>query len=128
MSLNTRYKTDKNLEENGVWVDLGDGLRVLVARFNSKRSREVHRRLRRAYENFRGDLPEALEQELTIKQMAEGVLLGWEGMTFEDDGPPVEYSVQNAIKALTEFPDFREDVAAIALKRDNYRVQKLEGN
>lgn len=121
-----RYKTDKKLEEEGVWVDLGEGIHVLVARISSRRAREVRRRIMRPYESMR-ELPPELEERINIEVMAEAVLVGWRGITDEQNNP-IPYSKETAIRLLTEAQDFREDVAGASLRRELYRQKAIEGN
>lgn len=121
-----RYKTDKTLEENGVWVDLGEDVHVLVGRLTSKRTREVRRRLMRPYESMR-EVPPELEDKINIQVMAEAVLLDWRGITDEEE-KAIPYSREAAIKLLSDFPDFRDEVAGASLRRDIFRANELEGN
>jgi hypothetical protein len=121
-----RYKTDQTLEENGVWVDLGEDVHVLVGRLTSKRTREVRRRLMKKYESMR-EMPPSLEDQINIQVMAESVLLDWRGVT-DENNKPIPYSRDAAIKLLTELSDFRDEVAGASMRRDIFRAEELEGN
>jgi hypothetical protein len=61
-----RYNTDRGLEEEGVWVDFGDGVKVQVRRLTSKKSREYRRKLDKPYTaQFRNrEMPDDLQEKL----------------------------------------------------------------
>lgn len=127
-NLYARFQTDKVLEENGVWVDFGDGLEVKVARFNSARSKEVRRRLEKPFKGvFRSgqDLPEDKSTDILVKQMAEAIILDWKGV-LGPDGKVLEPTLENKIKVLTDLPDFREVIATAALESATFKTLEDE--
>lgn len=121
-----RYKTDKNLEENGVWVDFGD-VRVKIARITSKRSRDVRRQLERKYaRKFRGqDIPHDVMEKILIEQLAQAVVMDWKGVT-DASGREIPFNTEAARSIFTEFPDFREDVASAALMKETFLEEARE--
>jgi len=72
-----RYNTDRNAEEDGVWVDYGDGVKVQVRRLSSRFSRDVRRKLEKPYSSqFRNrDMPDSLQEELLNKQIAKAIVV-----------------------------------------------------
>lgn len=127
----SKFATDLELEESGVWVDIGEGARLRVARVGNPRYRKRLRELLAPHKRLvRIDkLPEDLSDELVIKAFAETILLDWEGLE-DDNGEPIEYSVEHAIELLTGLRDFRMMVAEIANEQEAFRreEQKEEGN
>lgn len=124
-----RYKTDKNLEENGTWVDYGDGLQVQIRRLNSAKSREVRRRLEKPYtKGFRGqDMPESLQEELLNRQLAEAIVVDWKGVPDpEDPKKMLPCTPENVLRMVTEFPDFRDDIMAASMERATYQQEQLK--
>lgn len=134
-SLRKRYNTDTSLEEEGVWVDYGDGLQVKVRRLNSKHSRDVRRKLEKPYAaQFRSrDMPDSLQEELLNKQMAQSIVVDWKGV--EDpytqvpegkEAPPLAYSPENVLKIVSdpEFKDFREDILTAAMERTTFEKEQ----
>lgn len=117
------FGTDKDAEQEGVWIEFGsDGARVLIARQGNPRYQETIRRLRRPYANFRaGQIPEAIALEIFRKVTAETVLLGWEGITL--DGKPLPYSYDNALKLITDYPDFHEMVTTASSNLANFQIE-----
>ena len=118
------YATDKNLENNGTWFDLGSGARVLVARAGNKAYSKMLSKL--AQENQLtldkdDEQAEAKAEELLILVMAQTILLGWEGITYKSD-EDMPYSVDNA-KMLLAHGDFRKDIAGFA---DDFNAYKAK--
>lgn len=130
-----RYATDSTLEEDGVWVDFGDGLKVKIRRLNSKHSRETRRRLERPYQaQFRNrEMPESLQEEILNKQLAESLIAGWEGVPDPAAPEPKEGEAEkmlpctpdNILKIVSDpqFKDFREDVLMAAMSRETYEKE-----
>ena len=118
------FKTEENLELNGVWRSLGDKLRVLVARWNNTNHKRIMEILMKPYQHTRAthNITEDVAEEILIKGMSKAILLDWEGM--EEDGVPVTYSQKEAIRVLTEYKDFRITVQGIAMSMEAY--QKTE--
>jgi hypothetical protein len=127
MSFKARYSTSKNLEENGVWVDFGDGVRVCVRRINSKVSKEVRRKLEKTYASaFKGrDLPAELVETIMIKQLSQALVVDWEGVDPTDSGKVLPCTPENVEKVMTEFPDFREDVLTACIERATFQAEEI---
>jgi hypothetical protein len=124
-----RYNTDRSLEESGVWVDFGDGLKVQVRRLTSKASREYRRKLEKPYiAQFRNrEMPDSLQEQLLNKQVAGSVIVGWEGVP-NPDNPKEEFpfSEENALAMVERFPDFRDDVLTAAMERTTFEKEQRE--
>lgn len=122
-----RYQTDKNLEEEGVWVDLGGNVQVKVARITSRKSKEVRRKLERPMvrKNRSDDLSIDQLEQLMTEQLAQAVIKDWRGVT-DDEGNDLPCTVENCRTILTKFPDFREDVATASLEKETFRTAALQ--
>lgn len=124
-----RYATNKDLEEDGVWVDYADGLKVKLRRMNSVKSRETRRRLEKPYtKGFRGqDMPETLQEELLNKQLSEAIVVDWEGVPNPDN--PKEMlpcTPENVFRMVSQFPDFRDDLLAASMERATFQNEQLK--
>lgn len=137
-----RYSTDKTLEEEGVWVDYGEGLKVKIRRLNSKHSREVRRKLEKPYAaQFRGrEMPESLQEELLNKQLAGSIVVDWEGVPDPDNAPQfladgvtpdpknpgtmLPYSPENVLRMVKEFGDFRDDILTAAMEKTTFQKEQ----
>lgn len=123
-----RFKTDQSREEEGVWIDFGDGIRVKIRRFSSKASVEIRNRLQKPYaEMLRrgGSLPDSVAEEILNRQIADGVIADWEGIE-DDNGQPLSATSENKYKIITALPEFRGEIFSVSLERDNYKAALVE--
>jgi len=115
------FGTDQNKEKEGVWQDMGDGLKMRIARIGNpnyqKRFQALSKPHRRALR--RGTLSDEIAEQLLIKCLAETIVLDWEGV--EENGSTIPYSVDNAIRVLTDYPDLRNYVNDIANEMEGYK-------
>lgn len=120
-------KTDTDLEVNGVWVDIGDGAEVLVARVENPRYEERLRALGKQHRHTakRGVLPVEIQKDLLYQVASETVLLDWKGIT-DDAGKDIKYSQKKAYELLRDVRDFREIVFEIAETMQAYQVEEEE--
>ncbi len=124
-----RYSTDRSLEESGVWIDFGDGLKVQVRRLTSKTSRETRRKLEKPYTTqFRNrEMPDSLQEELLNKQMSQAIVVNWEGVADPADPKKMlPYSPDNVLRMVQEFPDFRDDILTAAMERSTFAKEERE--
>lgn len=123
-----RYNTDRNLEEEGVWVDYGDGVMVKLRRLNSKHSREVRRKLEKPYTaQFRArEMPDSLQEQLLNKQLSESIVVDWKGVP-NPDKPEEELpcTPDNVLKMVSneQFKDFREDILTAAMSQTAFEKE-----
>lgn len=144
-----RYSTDRSLEEEGVWVDYGDGLKVQVRRLNSRHSRETRRKLEKPYAaQFRGrEMPESLQEQLLNKQLSQSIVVDWEGVPDPDNSPGfledgitpdpkkpgkfLDCTPENVLMMVERFPDFRDDILTAAMEKTTFQKEQTkvaEGN
>jgi len=130
-NLHAIFATDESLEEAGAWVDINElyGLKIKVRRMRSDASLKAYERIVR--ERFgEGKLrkPEDLtgseSEEILKQQLAEAILIDWEGL-YDADGNAVPYSVPAAL-AFLEVKDFREFVYQAANERGTFREKADE--
>ena len=121
------FKTDRQLEEDGVWVPVdGQGARIKVARMNNPRYKKHFQRITKPYRRQirSGTLSEELAEKLLVDALAQTILLDWEGFT--KGGKKFSYSLDNAKTFLTESTDFRELVTDAASEMETFRAQEVE--
>lgn len=135
-----RYNTDKDAEENGQWVDFGDGIRVKVRRLNSKHSQEVRRKLEKPYvATYRNrEMPASLQEELMIKQLSQSIIVDWEGVEDPSHNPAegepqrmLTCTPENILTIVSQFKDFRDDVTTASMERATFQKEdrlEQEGN
>jgi len=122
MDIKKSFGTSTELENDGVWVDLGDGASIKVARAGNKSNRALIKRLIAPHKvALRNDkLPDETLEKLTIEAMASTILLDWKGI--DEDGKPVPYNTQNALRLLTDYKDFRDQVSAFSSELALFQV------
>jgi hypothetical protein len=127
MDLN-EYKTDENLELDGVWVDLGDTdkTQLLIARIGNPHFNRVLRAKMKPFRNLiqRDKLPVETQETMLTETMAETILLGWKNL--KRDGKDVKYSQSVALKLMSELKDFRELVTEVANSMETFRIEEEE--
>lgn len=117
------FVTNKKLEDEGAWVDIGDDGAIKVARAGNKKAIAHMRTISAPYTSqirF-GKLPDDVATKIAIETIAETILLDWKGITY--DGKPLPYSKENAIRLLTESEDFRELVSNISSERKTFQQE-----
>lgn len=133
MKVFARYKTDVGAELNGAWIAIGDGAELLVARAHNDNHQAALKRLQKPYTavlNAGGEIPKDKREAMAVEAMVETILLGWRGLQ-DEDGAEIPYTRENAVRLLTELPDFRATVAEIATTHETFRAEALkaaEGN
>ena len=120
------YSTDETKETDGVWETIGEGCRIKVARANNTNYNKWFTRLTKPFKQQlrRDTMPEKKSEEILIKLMAKTILLDWEGM-FEGE-VELEYSEANAIRLLTDYKDFRQQVDDLSKSIELFREEEDE--
>jgi len=126
MDIKKAFATDKEKEKNGVWLDVGPNCKTLIARVGNPNYLREFKRLTKVHTQSirRGIMEEEVADAILIKVMAKTILLDWEGM--EEDGEPIPYSVDAAIRLLTMYKDFRDLISEISNTMDAYKVEVEE--
>lgn len=126
MRLN-RFETDKEKEAKGVWVDAGEGLRILVARLgNSEYQRHLQKLGRPHVQRIRnGSINIDIADDISRRAVARHILLGWENLQ-DNDGSDIEYSEDKAFEILTEYRDIYEMVLGFANDVEIFRKENYE--
>jgi hypothetical protein len=129
-----RYTTDKSLEDDGIWIDYGDGLKVKMRRLNCQKSKDVRRKLEKPYaKQFRGtDMPDSIQEQLLNKQIAKAIVVDWEGVPNpESPAEMLPCTEDNVLMMMEKFADFRDDILAASMERSTFQREQLtaaEGN
>ena len=123
------YATNVNKETEGAWSqDLGDGMRLKVARLKNPNFRKLYQRLTKPYERQirNRTLDDATENSILAQCLAKTVLLGWEKLVL--DGEELPYSTDAALKILKDdgLADFRDLVVDLASDAELFREESLE--
>ena len=128
MKLNEAFGTDKALEDEGKWFDIGDNASVRVARFGNDAHRKVLLKLREPYKALLlrgGQIPDDVNDGIVTESMANTILVDWKGM-YDQDNNEIPFSVEAASQAFSLYKDFLELVSNLSLNAANYRVTAQE--
>lgn len=129
MSLYKRYQTDVNAEEQGITLEFGDNVKVVVRSTDSNTVRALEskwmKRNRQAIMANNGILPPELQDDKEIFLASEGVILNWSNVT-GPDGKELPYSKANAKKVMTDLREFRRELMYLAGLAETFRRQEME--
>lgn len=123
-----RFKTNREKETDGTWVDIGEGASLKLARIGNPRYEaflmEQSKPLRTAMRA--GNFNDPRLKSVMIKAIARYVLLDWDGL--DEDDKPVPYSEQKAIEWMTEIPDFYRMILDLGQDSTLFKDEDGEGN
>lgn len=123
MGIHDRFKTDKSVEKEGIWVDYAEDGRFKVARIggSNKRFNKVYTRLTRPHRKQmeHGMLSDKVGEEILRKAFVDGCLLGWEGIT-DEEGNPLAYNKENALALFEQLPELLADLVDVARSREGF--------
>jgi len=122
------YKTDLTVSEEGVWVDMGEGCQLLVARKGNQKFARKLKALIKPYQRQidMNTMSDDLANKLLAEAMAYGILLDWKGLKL--DGKEIKYSPEKAQELLNdpELIDFRNAVDQLSDDREQFRTESIE--
>lgn len=131
-NLHALYKTDNNLETNGIWLALGEGAEFLVRRFGGANGTKIkklsaiyHKPYARLIEL--GNLPEEKEREIYINIFVESSLLDWKGVK-DEKGEDIPFSQEKAKEIFAQLPTVFDIIVEHASNSNNYKEAEDLGN
>lgn len=123
-NLDKFYKTNPELEQNGVDFAIDDKVSFKIRRFNSQNPR-VKAAMAAYYKPFSrqiemGTLPQEKGDEITMKLFIDVCLAGWTGVE-DDAGKPIEFTKENALKLFKSLPDLFSTLWGYANSFESYK-------
>lgn len=132
-SLQKHNAIDISKEEAGVWHDFNGDIKLRIRRLSSKLSQDARREAEKPYAaQLRAKGTDEEKQKIydaiLAQQLARGVIADWEGVT-DEDGKEIPYSGDIAADIISgpEMKDFRLEVLNLAMDKDSYRAEIIEG-
>lgn len=125
-NLDKLFKTNKELEREGVEFALDDKISFMVRRFVGSNPR-VKAAMANYYKPFArqielGTLPSEKSDELAMRLFIDVCLVSWKGVEGED-GKPLEFSKENALKLFQSLPELFGTLQAHANNFENYKEE-----
>jgi len=124
----SEFATDVQAEVEGVWIDVGDGLKLRVARFGNKRFQRYLASMAKPFS--RTSPTNEIAEGILRKAIARHVLMDWENLT-EEDGTDIGYSEEKAVELFESHNDFYMLVQDLSKEVDNFKRttdEEAEGN
>lgn len=124
-NLDDQFRTDENLEENGIWFHTSETTGFLCRRFGGKNSQKVKAASAKYFKPYVkqieiGALSDDVQRELTIKCFVEASLVDWKGVKV--NGQEIPFSQENALGLLKALPALFDSLIKFASEMDNYKV------
>lgn len=134
MSLYKQFKTDKNVEKEGIVLNYGKnskgadieiriaragGANVQYAKLLEVKTKPYRRQIQN--ETLDNDVAEKITKEVYAK----AVVLGWSGVE-DENGKEMEFSFENCMKLFDDLPDLWADIQQQSTKAALFRADILE--
>ncbi len=117
------FDTDENVETSGVWINYGNGIRILVARAggSNKRFETLIRNLTKPHrKSIKGEtIDEDTLTDILQEAYAKAVVLKWEGVT-DKSGAVMACTVENIKKLFQMLPALWNDLREFAADFRNF--------
>jgi hypothetical protein len=122
MSIITMFKTNKETEVNGIWIEYSPNSDGSIPRFKISRLSSRNRKYARILEQETKPHRRAIElgamkdddaENIMVKVFCKSVLLDWENIQ-EEDGSSIPFTENNAFKLFSDLPDLYDDLNAKA--------------
>ena len=134
MDIFNRFAANKDLEENGKKIDLGEGAYILVARSGNVAYKRLLAKLYEAHKHEldqKGPEAEARSDKIMLEVISKTVLVGFGGLKYK--GRDMEYSVANARTMLegseeANMRDFKDLVVKHSENFNNFRMIQEESD
>lgn len=130
-----QFKSDANLEKDGIWVNYGP-FRVLVARAGGSNTRYMKAADRKSRELRRqGKMNMIALQDMQKELVAETCIVGWEvkrdgkyvpGIEHPETKEVVAYNVANVKEVFEALPNLALALVGEASEQDNYSLEEAE--
>lgn len=121
-NLHKKYKTNKHMEQNGVWLHVDSSVSFLVARWKDD-SQQVRAAVLKNLQPVAQKLKHMEPEEalkISVKTFVEGCVRDWKGVT-DEQGNEIPFSQEACIELLIELPDVYKLIEAESVKMENYR-------
>ncbi len=126
-NFDTRYKTNPQLENAGVWFAFPDcGAEFLVKRFGGANAPDVKKKMAKYYKPYAKQIemnlfPEDKAKDIMIRIFVESCILDWKGI--EINGEQKEFDVETCIELFKHLPELCDQLTELATDSVSYREE-----
>lgn len=125
-NLDLDFKTNTELETDGVWFEIKDGVKFKCRRFGGMNSQKVKAVSSKYFKPFLkqielGTLSDEKSREITVRAFVESCLVDWQGV--EVDGALLPFSIENAYKLLIGLPALAETLIKYSSEMQPYKEE-----
>jgi hypothetical protein len=108
-NLDAFFKADKNLELQGVRMEVAPGVAFFVRRFGGANAVNVSKALAKFHKPHAkklelGNVPAEFAAKIDAQVFVEACVTGWEGVS-DSEGKELTYSFEACVDMLVEMPD-----------------------
>lgn len=126
-----KFETDADIEQKGVILDYGDGVRIRIRRAGGS-NKEYLKAMEKVARSYRFQIQHrSLSRDENLHILAEvyasTIVIGWEGVT-DRDGKALPFSKENCMKLFKDLPDLFADVQAQAESGEGFRKHLIEAD
>lgn len=124
-NLDSVFKTDKAVEETGVWFNIDSKTGFLIRPFSAANP-TIKAAMAKffkpyAYQIDHGTLDAEKEREISVKVFVHACVVDWKGV--EIDGKEVAFDKESAIKLFVSLPELYKTLMRYAEDFRNYKVE-----
>lgn len=125
-NLDNLFKTDKNVEKDGVWFNISDTIGFRVRRF-SDTNPQIKKAMAMYYKPFArqmemGTMDPEKEREIMVKLFVKACMMDWKGV--EIDGKPAGYNEEVAIPFFMGLPDLFASLLMHSKDFTNFKIDE----
>lgn len=124
-NLDSLFKTDSNLEKEGIWFDVSIGISFKLKRFGGANSVKVSQSMAKYHKPFAKlieakKLSEEETTEIMAKVFVDCCLVDWKGVTNEE-GKEIECNFDNAVQLFKSLPELFNTLFQYCQGVDSFR-------
>lgn len=124
-NLDALFKTNSNLEKDGVWFDVSIGISFLLRRFGGSNATKVGQSMAKYHKPYAKlidakKLPEEETVAIMARVFADSCLVDWKGVT-DSDGKEIPCSLDNAVELFKSLPELFNTLFNYCQEVDSFR-------
>ena len=125
-NLDHLYKTNSEMEKEGNWFELAEGVALKITRFGGFNSANIKKALAKYYKPYArqiemGTLAPELEKSIMNKVFVESCVKDWKGIEIE--GEQVPFSIEKCVDLFNSLPDMADTLITYASDYKNFKEE-----